>query len=208
MDLMQLIQSQLGQGIMQQLAGQANANPQQTSIATNDIIQTLIGALANNASNEKGASSLFNALEKDHDGSLLNHLDQFVNPNQPNPLNERTTNGLGILNHLLGDKAGIISQLIGQRSGMSQEGILGLMSKLAPIVMAVLGNQKNQQGGFGIQDLMGLLTNQKQQIRHQHIERRQQPQQKKEGSLLDMLDFDGDGSGLDDAMGFLGKLFR
>lgn len=205
MDLMQIIQSQLTDTVMDQLAGQIGGNRQQTSTATSGILNALVGAMSKNAAKEDGASSLFNALDKDHDGSLLDNLTDFINPEAPNPVNERSANGLGIIGHLLGDKAGAISQLIGQNSGLSSEGAMGLMAKLAPIVMATLGKQK-QQSGFDVTDLMGLLTNQGQQIRQQ--QQQQEQQQGGMGNLLKMLDFDGDGSGLDDAMGMLGKLFK
>lgn len=203
MDLMKIIQSQLTETVMDQLAGQVGGNRQQTSTATGGILDALVGAMAKNTAKEEGASSLFNALEKDHDGSLLDNLSDFINPEAPNPVNERSANGLGILQHLLGDKAGAISQLIGQESGLTSEGTMGLMAKLAPIVLATLGKQKNEQSGFGITDLMGLLTNQGQQVRQQ-----QEQKQGGMGNLLKMIDFDGDGSGLDDALGMLGKLFK
>ena len=202
MDLMQIIKSQLTETVMDQLANQIGGNREQASTASNGILNALVGAMAKNASNQDGAASLFNALEKDHDGSLLDNLSDFINPEAPNPVNERSANGLGILNHLLGDKAGAISQLIGKESGLSSEGAMGLMAKLAPIVLATLGKQK-QQNGFNVTDLMGLLTNQGQQVRQET-----QQQQGGMGNLLKMLDFDGDGSGLDDAIGMLGKLFK
>ncbi len=198
MDLMQIIQNQLSDSVMDQLANQVGGDRQQTSAATQGILNTLIGAMAKNASSQEGASSLFNALSKDHDGSLLDHIGQFVDAGQPDPVNERATNGMGILQHLLGDKMGMISQLIGQQNGISQEGALSLMTKLAPIIMATLGKQQQSTNGFQITDLMGLLSNQRENIQRQ-------PKQK---GFLDMLDFDGDGSGLDDAMGLLSKFFR
>lgn len=206
MDLMKIIQSQLTETVMDQLAQQVGGNRQQAASASNGILNALVGAMSKNAGqDEKGAASLFNALEKDHDGSLLDNLSDFINPEAPNPVNERSANGLGIIGHLLGDKAGAIAQLIGGQSGLSSEGTMGLMTKLAPIVMATLGKQK-QQNGFQITDLMGLLTNQGQQIRQQ--ETQSEKSGPGIGNMLKMLDFDGDGSGLDDAMGMLGKLFR
>lgn len=206
MDLMKIIQSQLTETVMDQLAKQVGGNRDQATSASNGILNALVGAMSKNAANdEKGAANLFNALEKDHDGSLLDNLSDFINPEAPNPTNERSANGLGIIGHLFGDKAGSISELIGKQSGLSSEGAMGLMAKLAPIVMATLGKQKKEQSGFQITDLMGLLTNQGQQIRQEET------QSEKSGAgigdMLKMLDFDGDGSGLDDAMGMLGKLF-
>ncbi|MGB1217976.1 MAG: DUF937 domain-containing protein, partial [Saprospiraceae bacterium] len=196
-DLMQIIQNQLSDSVMNQLSNQIGGDKEQTSAATQGVLNTLIGAMAKNASSQEGASSLFNALNKDHDGSLLDSITDFMNPEAPNPVDEKATNGMGILQHLLGDKMGMISQLIGQQNGISQEGALGLMAKLAPIIMATLGKQQQSTDGFQISDLMGLLTNQKENIQ-------KQPEQK---GFLDMLDFDGDGSGVDDAMGLLSKFF-
>ncbi len=219
MDLMKIIQSQLTDVVMDQIAGEVGGTREQTTSASHGILNTLIGALAKNTSNQQGAESLFNALEKDHDGSLLDNLSDYIDPKAPHPVSERTANGLGILGHLLGDKAELISQLIGKETGLGKGNALGLMAKLAPIVLAALGKQK-QQGGFNIQDLMGFLSNENQSMRQRQLEEQrrleeeqrrieaQRQQQAGMGNLMKLLDFDGDGSGLDDAMGMLGKLFR
>ncbi len=219
MDLMKIIQSQLTDVVLDQIAGQIGGNREQTATASNGILNTLIGALAKNSSNEDGAASLFNALEKDHDGSLLDNLSDYINPAAPHPVSERTANGAGILSHLLGDKANLLTQLIGQETGLSKEGAFGLMTKLAPIVLAALGKQK-KQGGFNVSDLMGFLSNENQGMRQRQMEEQrrleeeqrrieaQRKQQSGVGNFMKLLDFDGDGSGLDDAMGMLGKLFK
>ncbi len=198
MDLMQLIQGQLTEGVMDQLVRQSGGNQQQTAAATNGILSTLIGAMAKNAtSSQEGASSLFNALNNDHDGSLLDNIGDYLNPERPNPVNERTANGMGILNHLFGPKQEQISRNIGQHAGLDQQSTLGLMAKLAPIVMAVMGKQQQSQG-FSVTDLMGFMTNQQSSMQ----------QQSGVGSFLKLLDFDGDGNPLDDAMGLLSKFLK
>ncbi len=196
MDLMQLITSQLSGGVMDQLAQQVGGSKEQTQSATQGILSTLIGAMAKNTAQKDGAAGLFNALEKDHDGSLLDNIGDFLNPEKPNPVSERATNGIGILNHLLGDKGDAISKMIGQQSGLSQQKTMGLMSTLAPILMATLGKQKQQQG-FDVGSLVGLLSNNKQNI----------SQNNQLSGFMRLLDMDGDGSAMDDAMGILGKLF-
>ncbi len=219
MDLMKIIQSQLTDVVMDQIAGQIGGTREQTTEASSGVLNTLIGALAKNASNQDGASSLFNALEKDHDGSLLDNLSDYLDPRAPHPVSERTANGAGILSHLLGDKAGMLAQLIGQQTGLNKEGALGLMAKLAPVLLAALGKKKNQSG-FNISDLMGFLNNENQTMRQQQLEEQRRleeeqrriearrKQQSGMGNFMKLLDFDGDGSGFDDAMGMLGKLFR
>ncbi len=79
MDLTQLLQQQLSQqltgGFIDQISNQlGGADKRQTATATSAILSTLMGALARNASTPDGAAALSNALEKDHDGSLLDNL--------------------------------------------------------------------------------------------------------------------------------------
>ena len=50
--------------------------------------------MARNTSNQQGAESLHNALQKDHDGSILDNLGGFLNNAQSGP-------GAGILRHVL-----------------------------------------------------------------------------------------------------------
>ncbi|MBC6994392.1 DUF937 domain-containing protein [Neolewinella lacunae] len=79
MDLTQLLQQQLSQqltgGFIDQISNQlGGVDKRQTATATSAILSTLMGALARNASTPDGAAALSNALEKDHDGSLLDNL--------------------------------------------------------------------------------------------------------------------------------------
>ncbi|HRF38840.1 MAG TPA: DUF937 domain-containing protein, partial [Saprospiraceae bacterium] len=64
---------------------------------------TLVSALARNASTEQGAAALSNALDRDHDGSILSNLAGLLGGQAPAQDN-RALNGAGILNHILGDR--------------------------------------------------------------------------------------------------------
>ena len=59
-------------------------------------MSAILGAMANNASKPGGADSLLGALQKDHDGSILDNLGGFLG--QPN-----TDDGNGILGHVFGN---------------------------------------------------------------------------------------------------------
>ena len=103
-------------------------------------------------------------------------------------------NGAGILSHVLGDQAGGAAEMISKATGVNENGVLGMMVKLAPLVMGVLGQQKQQQGldASGLASLLGGSV-----------------QQQSSNPLMQMatqfLDKNGDGSMVDDIMGMVGS---
>lgn len=156
MDLMQILQSQLDDNLVGQLSQQIGAEPQQTAAAANGIFATLVGGLANNASSESGLSSLATALDRDHDGSILDDLMGMVGGMMQGGGGSGTTNGAGIIGHILGDRQEVAAQQISQSSGLNMGQVMKLLPILAPIVMGVLGRAKNQ-GGLDLGGLAGVL---------------------------------------------------
>ena len=201
---MQLIQSQVSGALVEQLAGEMGGNKDQTSPAVKGAMSMLMGALANNASTPQGANALAGALEKDHDGSILEDVMGFIG-GQKQASNSRMLNGAGILKHVLGQRQETAVDMLSQQSGMDKSQMFSLLVKVAPVVMGMLGKVKKEQnldqGG-----LSNLLRSANQDIA-------------KPSSGLGMgdmftslLDRDGDGSIVDDVAqsGFkalFGKLF-
>ena len=200
---MDLLQGQLTDGLIDQLSQQIGAPRQQTRTATDSILSTIIGGLAKNASQPGGADALANALDNDHDGSLLDSLNDVLAGNQPTNVNSRTMNGAGILKHILGGKQGNAIDMISEISGLNSGKTGNLMATLAPIVMGMLGRQKQQQG----LDSGGLAS----------ILAQTMGTQKQRGGLAttlisNLLDRDGDGSAVDDVarigMNIFSKFFK
>ena len=200
MDLMDLMKGQLNDQLLGQLAGQlGGADKGQTAAAANSILSTLIGAMAKNVSKPQGAESLAGALERDHDGSLLNDLSGYIQSNKSNPTytEDRATNGSGILGHILGERQSGAIDMISKMSGLGSDKTGNLMAMLAPIVMQVLGQQKRQQG-LNPSDLAGILTGAVKSAGSKH----------QEMSIIGkFLDQDGDGSIMDDLAGMGMKIF-
>ena len=154
---MQLLQSQLDDNVIGQLSEQIGAEPQQTAVAANDIFASLVGGLANNASSEGGLSSFVSALDRNHDGSVLDDIMGVVGGLMQNGgQGSGATNGLGILNHVLGGQQEVAAQQISQHSGLSMSKVMQLMPVLAPIVMGAIGKMRSQEG-LQMSDLPGLL---------------------------------------------------
>lgn len=206
---MDLLQGQLSEGLLDQLTTQlGGADKEQTAAAATGIISTLIGGLSKNAQSPEGASNLADALDRDHDGGVLDSLMDIFSGTQvtaPQPTMERALNGSGIINHILGDRTGGAISMISQMSGLDSNKTGNLMTMLAPIVMGALGRQKREQG-LDVGGLVSLLTG---TVTAQR--------QKSTGTTpMDLvtrfLDADGDGSIMDEMTGFgmkfLGNLFK
>ncbi len=206
LNLLDLLQGQLPDEMVDQLSAQVGgADKQQTAVAASGIMATLVSALARNASNEEGAASLANALDRDHDGSVLNKVGNLAGlfggqvPVQDN----RALNGAGILQHILGERQNGAVDMISQMSGLNSNQTGNMMQMLAPVVMGLLGKTKREQGldaGGLVNLLSGAATS------------RQAQSNPAMNMVTQLLDRDGDGSAMDDiariGMNVLGNLFK
>ena len=156
MDFMQILQSQMSDELLDQLGSQIGANKEQTASAANGIFASILGGLAKNASSEQGLSALGAALDRDHDGSMLDDIMGMVGGMMQNQGGNSALNGAGILGHVLGDQQEVAAQHVSQNSGLNMNQVMKLMPLLAPIVMAVLGKAKNQ-GGLDLGSIASIL---------------------------------------------------
>lgn len=200
---MDLIKGQLTSTVLDSLTSQigGGASRQQTSGAAENIMEVLLGGVARNAASQDGANALNNALEKDHDGGILDNLQDILAGNNVQPQYERAMNGAGILKHILGDKQSGIIDAISKSSGLNSSQTGNLMMKLAPILLGVLGKQKRQQG-LDVSGISDLLRGERQQ------QQQRQAQSPLGGLLKNFIDQDGDGNIMDDLGGMLGKFLK
>ncbi len=200
---MDLLQSQLSEGMIDQLSQKlGGADKQQTAAAASGIFSTLMGALSKNASTDEGASALSNALDRDHDGGVLDNFMDMLGGQAPTS-NSRAMNGAGILKHVLGGKQGGAIDMISKMSGLGGDQTGNLMSMLAPMVLGTLGKAKKEQG-MGLQDLTSFITG--------SVNDHQKKGGDEMGIIGKFLDQDGDGSIVDDVAGMgmkiLGNFFK
>lgn len=194
MNLSDLLNSSIGQNVIQNVSSQLGMNEREASSAVNTAIPAILAGLTKNAQSPTGAESLNNALEAKHDGSLLDNLSGMLQ-NHPQALQE---DGNGILGHIFGGKRDRVEQGVSQKTGLSLSKVGPLLALLAPIVMSYLGKQKRQTntGAGGLGDLLGSLLGGGQA-------------QRSGGGLMDIvggfLDKDGDGNPLDDILDMFGK---
>jgi hypothetical protein len=198
MDINSLLQGQLPDGLLDQISQQIGGDKEQTATAASGIISTLLGGLAQNAGSGDGAGAIANALDRDHNGSILDNLSSlFSGPEQATP----TTNGAGILDHILGDKTSGAADLIGKLSGLSTDQSGNLMQILAPILMGALGKAK-QEGGLDGGGIASLLTD---LVTQQTGNTGSNPLI---GMVSQFLDRNNDGNVIDDVAGMIGGFFK
>lgn len=108
------------------------------------------------------AEALNTALDKDHDGSILNDPSQAV---------ARQQEGGSILDHIFGGEKSTVENQLSQNTGISMDKIGPILAMLAPIIMGYIGKEKKSSGvtsGGGLGDLLGgILGNAQSQAQSQ-----------------------------------------
>lgn len=151
MDITQLLLKQLGEGGIESMANKIGANKQQTASALEGIVPTMLGAMSNNTQSKSGASGLLAALDRDHDGSILDDVSGFIGNSDGGP-------GEGILKHVLGGNRNTVENGLSAKTGLNSSQISQLLKMAAPLIMGFLGKQKKEQGsGFDLGSITGLL---------------------------------------------------
>lgn len=157
MDSIQNLVKALNPDNVEQLSKMTGLDKEKTQSAVNQILPALLKGLSDNTDKPEGAESLANALERDHNGSILNNVSAaFQNGDKAEDTGQET-NGLGILQHIFGGKQTEVAQQIGSKLNIDQDQIMSIMGKIAPIVMGFLGKAK-KEGNMGSSDLSSMLT--------------------------------------------------
>ncbi|MBN1272511.1 MAG: DUF937 domain-containing protein [Candidatus Aminicenantes bacterium] len=194
--IIEVLMDQLSGEPLGKISNQLGARKRDTAKAMPEVLGLLTEALARNSSRKEGAQALSTALAKDHDGSILDNLPDFIDHFQDGP-------GDGILRHVLGDKRSTVEERLSKKSSLDIGSVTNLLTMLAPLVMGFLGRSQKQEG-LDANSLAGLLGAEREQAR------RVAP--KSTGLLGQLLDADGDGDITDDVVkiggGLLGRLFR
>lgn len=195
MSLLDQLTQQLGGDAIRQISRQVGADEGAVSKAVSGGLPLLVSALARNSSHESGASALLGALDRDHDGSVLDDVMGYLGGGAA------ASGGADILKHVLpGNKQAGAQSAIGKMSGLDGGQVSQILALLAPMVLGALGRQRQQQNldAGGLADLLG--------AEHSRAHKKAPEAM---GMLGQLLDSDGDGQVADDlarlGAGMLGK---
>src|ERR1044072_1415169 len=129
--ILDLLGSQLDASTLDQLSGQVGASREQTAAAVSAALPALLGALQRNSATPHGEAALSNALDRDHDGSILDSLGGLLGGG-PSASNVRS------LDHIFRDRRGNVEDAVAQRSGLDSGQVVKLLAMLAPLVLGAL----------------------------------------------------------------------
>jgi hypothetical protein len=191
--------------LLQQLGGSGVMDIAKTvGVSSGDVTNVLSGAvpailagLTRNSATSPGAAGLAGALDRDHDGSILDDVAGYLMGGGD------LSGGAGILGHVFGGRQSSVERTISKSSGVDIASVGKIMAMVAPLIMGALGREKRQHG-FSASDLADALG------------RQQRAAQQVSPGAADlfsrMLDSDGDGDATDDIVkmgaGLLGSLFK
>ena len=190
--LTQMITQQLGERAVRTIAQRFGISETAAATAVQIGVPLIVAALARNASEPKGAESLHEAINNDHDGSILDNVGSYLG-------NPQSANGAGILEHIFGNQQPAVESNLAEATGIDQTSAGGLLETLAPLVMGSLGKAQ-QQNELDPSGLSNLLESQQQEA---------QANAPDVMSMLgSMLDQNKDGSSIDDLQRLAAKFFK
>lgn len=157
--------SSIIESVLGMLAGEAlgsvsrqiGVSKEKTQQILPEAVALITSALAQNSSSKKGAQALSNALSRDHDGSLLNNIVDYIG-------NYLDGDGNGILKHALGSNRAAAESIISKKTGIDPGAIGNLLTMVAPLIMGILGKTQKQQG-FDLGGLADILKREQKQAK-------------------------------------------
>jgi len=191
--LIDLVNERLDDHAVSQLSQQLGVDPNTTRQAVPAALTALLGGLSHNAAQPAGAQQLLGALEKDHDGSVLDNLGGLLGGGGA----QLGQQGAGILGHIFGNRQPAVATQVGRASGLDAATAGRLLMMLAPLVLGALGRAQRQRG-LDQGSLSDVLNGERQRVEQAHPQHR--------GLLNVLLDRDGDGQIMDDLAGMAGGL--
>lgn len=123
-------------------------NPDILSKIDTDMIGSLVWGLTKNAKNWD-ADNIVTALEKDHDGWLLDNMWDIMDLVK-NPSSDK------IIGHILWKNQATITKFIAKKYGIDESIVASWMKMVAPLVMAQLGKvqKENKMNGSQLTDFL------------------------------------------------------
>lgn len=148
MNLIDLLTGNTGNQVAEQAENKFGISKNQIIALLAVATPLIISYLRNKSQDAKEAEALNNALDKDHDGSILDDTSQLDN---------RQDEGGSILSHVFGNQKNNVENQLSQNTGISIDKIGPILAMLAPVIMGYIGKEKQQNnvGAGGLGDLLG-----------------------------------------------------
>ena len=190
MDILDMILGNLNnKDAIDELSRSTGADNDKVKDAVNLGIPTLVEAMNRNAKTQQGASSLSEALDE-HKDNNVDDIGDFLR-------RANTQDGSKILDHVFGSNNMNVQNNLSRQTGLQQNQVSGLLAQLAPLVMSMLGKQK-QSNNVGTNDLPSMLMSLLGNSGNSGIM----------NAVTNLLDKNHDGSIMDDLGDIAGGIFK
>lgn len=148
MSLIDLITGNAGNQVAEQAENKFGIQKNQVIALLAVAAPLVISYLRNKSQDANEAEALNNALDRDHDGSILNDVSQ---------VEARQQEGGSILDHIFGGQKAQVENSLSEQTGISMGKIGPILSMLAPLIMGYIGREKqaNSVNSGGLGDLLG-----------------------------------------------------
>jgi hypothetical protein len=188
--IMNLLGSGLGKSLIEGLSSQTGQSKSKTTALLNLAIPVMLQAMQRNSATKEGALGLLNAITNKHDGSILNNLNSIFSDSS---LNAVEKDGGKILGHVFGKRQKNIQNALSKQSGVSNNSVTKVLKIAAPVVLGILGKQKQNSSVNDTKDLSKMISN------------LLKSQSKKQSFLEAILDADDNGSIINELAGSILK---
>jgi len=196
-DILGSLMQQMGGGGVSEIARSVGLDSSDVTKVLGGAMPAIMAGLTRNSSSSDGAAGLLGALDRDHDGSVLDDVMGYLGGGG------NLAGGAGILGHVLGGRQTTVESAVSKSSGVDLASVGKIMAMVAPLIMGVLGKAKRQQGldASGLAAALGQQERAARQVSPSAVD-----------MFSRMLDSDGDGDSMDDIVkmgsGLLGGLFK
>lgn len=147
-----LVKELVGPKSVGELCKSTGASSEQAQNLVKSALPILLSGMMQNASTKEGAQSLDKALN-DHAPAAEKSTSSMLSKAD-------AKDGQKIISHILGDKEKEVTKGLSKSTGLSQSQVSTMMSLLAPVVLSLVGNHKNEesQAQSSVSGLAGLLS--------------------------------------------------
>lgn len=148
MGLLDLFTGKEGNDVAEKAESKFGINKKQIIALLIVATPLVISYLRKKANDKNEAEALDKALEKDHDGSILNNL---------SAVEEKEQEGNSILGHIFGNDKPQVENELSEKTGISLSKIGPILAMAAPIIMGFIGKEKraNNVNSGRLGDLLG-----------------------------------------------------
>jgi len=144
MNLLVELKQAIGKEIIQKVAILVGEKEEKVSVAIEGLVPTIVGGLMKRVSNEAGANTLMNVIQKgNHDGSILKDINTVIQ--DKDKFSALCSTGGGLVSMLLPDKKSSIATMISQFAGVRNSSATSLLALVTSIIVGKLGSNVQSQ---------------------------------------------------------------